>query len=159
MNTNKIIRNLEKDAVYLSIAKTWAMLSRAKRRQVGAIIVKDDRIISDGFNGTPYGYPNDCEDIFGMTKPEVLHAESNAITKLSTSTQSSEGATIYLTLSPCFDCAKLIIQAKIKEVIFMERYSKYKKPIKFLKDNGITVKEYSPKLVNFLLSNLEHKQR
>ena len=115
-------RLLEIDKTYLRMAYEWAKLSRAKRMQVGCLVVKDRMIISDGFNGTPTGFDNDCEttntvmNIMSgkdrtVTKPEVLHAESNAITKLAKSTQSSEGAIMYLTLSPCLDCAKLIIQS------------------------------------------------
>ena len=107
------------------MAQVWGSLSVAKRRQVGCLIVKDGQIISDGYNGTPHGFDNDCEfeTRFGLeTKPEVLHAESNALTKLAKSTQSSEGATIYVTLSPCFDCAKLMIQSGIKRVVYLDEY-------------------------------------
>lgn len=113
------------DKTYLEMANTWGKLSRARRKKVGCIIVKNKRIISDGYNGTPHGFDNDCEyeSRFGYeTKPEVLHAESNAITKLAKSTQSSEGATMYITVSPCFDCAKLIIQSDIERVVFGEVY-------------------------------------
>ena len=113
------------DDAYMSIARRWGRMSCARRKQVGCIIVKDGQIISDGYNGTPYGFDNDCEfeTRFGWeTKPEVLHAESNAVTKLAKSTQSSQGATMYITLSPCFDCAKLIIQSGITRVIYGEKY-------------------------------------
>ncbi|MAF36043.1 CMP deaminase [archaeon] len=116
---------LKLDDAYMSIAVRWGEMSCARRKQVGCIIVKDGQIISDGYNGTPYGFDNDCEfsTRFGWeTKPEVLHAESNAITKLAKSTQSSQGATMYITLSPCFDCAKLIIQSGITRVIYGEEY-------------------------------------
>jgi dCMP deaminase len=113
------------DKTYLEMAKIWGQLSKAERRQVGCLIVKDGQIISDGYNGTPHGFDNRCEfdTRFGLeTKPEVLHAESNAISKLAKSTQSSKGATVYITLSPCFDCAKLMIQCDIKRVVYEEQY-------------------------------------
>jgi dCMP deaminase len=110
------------DVAYLDMAERWSQLSRAERKQVGALIVKDGQIISDGFNGTPTGFDNFCEDVDGKTLPEVLHAESNALMKLARGNQSSDGATLYITLSPCFDCAKLIVQAGIKRVVFKERY-------------------------------------
>jgi dCMP deaminase len=114
------------DVKYLEMAEIWADLSKAKRKRVGCLIVKDGSIISDGFNGTPKGFDNNCEtrgvgDTL-YTKPEVLHAESNAITKLAKSTQSSDGATMYITISPCVDCAKLIIQSGIKRVVFKKVY-------------------------------------
>jgi len=117
------------DKTYLKMCEDWAQLSHAERMKVGCLIVKDNQIISDGYNGTPTGFNNACEEtrllLSGreeLTLPEVLHAESNAITKLSRSTQSSEGATLYSTLSPCFECAKLIIQAGIKRVVFFNEY-------------------------------------
>ena len=110
------------DSRYLRMAKIWAENSYCRRRQVGAIIVKDSMIISDGFNGTPSGFENVCEDESGSTKPYVLHAEANAITKVARSNNSSDGATLYVTASPCIECAKLIIQAGIKRVVFDEMY-------------------------------------
>ena len=113
------------DMAYMSIADCWSKMSRAKRKQVGCIIVKNSQIISDGYNGTPHGFDNNCEynSRFGLeTKPEVLHAESNAITKLAKSTQSSDGSTVYITLMPCYDCAKLMIQSGIRRVIYKEPY-------------------------------------
>lgn len=110
------------DRRYLRMAKIWAENSYCRRRQVGAIIVKDSMIISDGFNGTPSGFENVCEDEDGHTKPYVLHAEANAITKVARSNNSSEGATLYVTSSPCIECAKLIIQAGIRRVVFDEMY-------------------------------------
>ena len=107
------------DVAYLRIAQEWGKLSYCKRRQVGAIIVKNGMIISDGYNGTPTGFDNQCEDENNYTKWYVLHAEANAITKVSASTQSSEGSTLYVTLSPCTDCSKLIHQAKIKRVVYL----------------------------------------
>lgn len=110
------------DSRYLRMAQIWAENSYCKRRQVGAIIVKDKMIISDGYNGTPVGFENVCEDENGHTKPYVLHAEANAITKVAQSNNSSYGATLYVTSSPCIECAKLIIQAGIKRVVFNEIY-------------------------------------
>ncbi len=110
------------DKRYLSMARIWAENSYCQRRQVGAIIVKDKMIISDGYNGTPVGFENICEDENGLTKPYVLHAEANAITKVARSNNSSNGATLYVTASPCLECAKLIIQSGIKRVVFNELY-------------------------------------
>ena len=115
------------DRVYLKMAEDLSTLSHAKRRKVGCLIVKDTQIISEGYNGTPCGFDNNCEYIDHVdemyTKPEVLHAESNAITKLARSTNSSEGATMYVTCSPCFDCAKPIIQAGISRVVYQNLYT------------------------------------
>ncbi|MBO5780242.1 MAG: dCMP deaminase family protein [Muribaculaceae bacterium] len=110
------------DRRYLRMARIWAENSYCVRRQVGAIIVKDSMIISDGFNGTPSGFENVCEDESNHTKPYVLHAEANAITKVARSNNSSEGATLYVTASPCIECAKLIIQAGISRVVYGELY-------------------------------------
>ena len=110
------------DARYLRMARIWAENSYCQRRQVGALVVKDKMIISDGYNGTPSGFENVCEDDGNVTKPYVLHAEANAITKLARSNNKSEGATIYITASPCIECAKLIIQAGIKRVVYGEKY-------------------------------------
>lgn len=110
------------DRSYLEMAAVWAKNSYCKRRQVGALIVKDRMIISDGYNGTPSGFENVCEDDNGVTKPYVLHAEANAITKVSKSGNSSDGATLYVTASPCLECAKLIIQAGIKRVVYNDEY-------------------------------------
>ncbi len=110
------------DKRYMRMAVIWAENSYCKRRQVGALIVKDKMIISDGYNGTPVGFENVCEDEDGTTKPYVLHAEANAITKIARSGNSSEGATMYVTASPCIECAKLIIQAGIKRVVYAEKY-------------------------------------
>lgn len=111
------------DRRYLRMARIWAENSYCRRRQVGALIVKDRMIISDGFNGTPAGFENICEDPHtGMTKPYVLHAEANAITKVAASNNSSLGATLYVTASPCLECAKLIIQSGIRRVVFNELY-------------------------------------
>jgi hypothetical protein len=110
------------DRRYLRMARIWAENSYCQRRQVGAILVKDQMIISDGFNGTPSGFENICEDESGHTKPYVLHAEANAITKVARSNNSSDGSTLYVTASPCLECAKLIIQAGISRVVYNETY-------------------------------------
>ncbi|MBQ4387442.1 MAG: dCMP deaminase family protein [Prevotella sp.] len=110
------------DERYLRMARVWAENSYCQRRQVGALVVKEGMIISDGYNGTPSGFENVCEDEQGLTKPYVLHAEANAITKLARSSNNSDGATIYITASPCIECAKLIIQAGIKRVVYGEKY-------------------------------------
>jgi len=110
------------DQRYLAMARIWSHNSYCKRRQVGALIVKNKMIISDGYNGTPSGFENECEDENNKTKAYVLHAEANAITKVAHSNNSSEGATLYVTSSPCIECAKLIIQAGIKRVVFSEKY-------------------------------------
>jgi dCMP deaminase len=107
---------------YLRMAQIWAENSYCQRRKVGALIVKNKMIISDGYNGTPSGFENVCEDETGVTKPYVMHAEANAITKIARSNNSSEGATMYVTASPCIECAKLIVQAGIKRVIYSEKY-------------------------------------
>lgn len=110
------------DCRYLRMARIWAENSYCKRRQVGAIIVKNKMIISDGFNGTPAGFENVCEDESSKTKPYVLHAEANAITKVARSNNSSDGSTLYVTASPCMECSKLIIQSGIKRVVFSDLY-------------------------------------
>ena len=110
------------DKRYIRMASIWAENSYCQRRQVGALIVKDKMIISDGYNGTPSGFENVCEDENNVTKPYVLHAEANAITKIARSNNSSNGATMYVTASPCIECAKLIIQSGIKRVVYSEKY-------------------------------------
>ena len=110
------------DLAYLKMAQEWGNLSYCERRKVGALIVKNNRIISDGYNGTPSGFENFCEDDDGYTKWYVLHAEANAITKVASSTQSCDGATLYITLSPCKQCSKLIYQAKIKRLVYAVQY-------------------------------------
>lgn len=110
------------DKRYLRMTAIWSENSYCKRRKVGALIVKDNMIISDGYNGTPAGFENVCEDENGVTKPYVLHAEANAITKVARSNNSAEGSTLYVTASPCLDCAKLMIQAGIKRVVYNELY-------------------------------------
>jgi dCMP deaminase len=126
------------DKAYLRIAKEWSLLSYCKRKQVGAIIVKDRMIISDGYNGTPSGFENCCEDEEGLTRWDVLHAEANAILKVARSTQSCEGATLYITLSPCKECSKLIHQSGIKRVVYHNGY-RDESGIQFLIKAGIEV--------------------
>ncbi|MDO4715267.1 MAG: dCMP deaminase family protein [Bacteroidales bacterium] len=120
--TEELDKQFTLDLRYLRMARIWAENSYCKRRQVGALIVRDKAIISDGYNGTPAGFENVCEDESGLTKPYVLHAEANAITKIARSGNNSDGATLYVTASPCIECAKLIIQAGIKRVIYGEQY-------------------------------------
>ncbi len=126
------------DAAYLRMAVEWSNLSQCKRRQVGALIVKGRSIISDGYNGTPSGFENFCEDEQGYTKWYVLHAEANAILKVASTTQSCEGATLYLTMSPCRECSKLIHQAGIRRVVYA---SEYKDPsgLDFLRKAGVAL--------------------
>ena len=115
-------KQTKKDYLYMRMARVWAENSYCIRRQVGALMVKDQRIISDGYNGTPSGFENVCEDENNVSKPYVLHAEANAISKVARSHNSSDGATLYVTASPCIECSKLIIQAGIKRVVFGEVY-------------------------------------
>ena len=126
------------DGRYMRMAAIWAENSYCKRRQVGALVVKDKMIISDGYNGTPSGFENVCEDANGITKPYVLHAEANAITKLARSGNNSDGSTLYVTASPCIECAKLIIQAGIRRVVYGEKY-RLTDGIDLLKRAGIEV--------------------
>lgn len=130
------------DSRYLRMALIWAENSYCKRRKVGALVVKDKAIISDGYNGTPSGFENVCEDDNNVTKPYVLHAEANAITKLARSTNSGQGATLYVTASPCIECAKLIIQAGIRRVVYGEKY-RLDDGIRLLERAGVDV-VYSP---------------
>lgn len=115
-------KQLQFDKSYLKMAGVWAENSYCQRRKVGALLVKDRMIISDGYNGTPCGFENVCEDDNGITKPYVLHAEANAITKVAKSNNSSDGATLYVTAAPCVECAKLIIQSGIKRVVYRDSY-------------------------------------
>ena len=119
---NKDKKQHELDLRYMRMANIWAENSYCERRKVGALIVKDKMIISDGYNGTPSGFENICENEEGFTKPYVLHAEANAITKIARSNNNSDGATMYVTASPCIECAKLIIQSGIKRVVYGEKY-------------------------------------
>ena len=136
MESNEKQRNL--DLRYLRMARIWSENSYCQRRKVGALVVKDKMIISDGYNGTPSGFENICEDENNITKPYVLHAEANAITKLARSNNNSEGSTLYVTASPCIECAKLIIQAGIKRAVYGEQY-RLSDGIDLLKRAGITV--------------------
>ena len=126
------------DIAYLKMAKEWGELSHCKRKKVGAIIVKNNMIISDGFNGTPSGFDNNCEDSEGNTNWYVLHAEANAILKVAKSTNSCEGATLYLTLSPCKECAKLIHQSGIKRLVYLKNY-KDTTGLQFLENAGVKI--------------------
>lgn len=135
MNPEKLTRY---DNAYLKIAKEWGSLSYCERRKVGAIIVKDRMIISDGYNGTPSGFDNCCEDENGVTRWDVLHAEANAILKVAGSTQSCQGATLYITLSPCKDCSKLIHQSGIKRVVYQKGY-RDDSGLQFLAKAGVEV--------------------
>ena len=131
------------DSAYLQMAATWGELSYCKRKQVGALIVKDRMIISDGYNGTPTGFENVCEDENYYTKWYVLHAEANAILKVASSTQSCKGATLYITLSPCKECSKLIHQSGIVRVVYSKAY-KDTSGVDFLKKAGVTVTHLPP---------------
>ena len=135
---SKDVKQAKLDVRYLRMARIWAENSYCQRRQVGALVVKNKMIISDGYNGTPTGFENVCEDENNVSKPYVLHAEANAITKLARSNNNSDGATIYITASPCIECAKLIIQAGIKRVIYSEHY-RLEDGIELLKRAGIEV--------------------
>lgn len=144
-DNQKVFRMSEKnekqrklDARYMRMARIWAENSYCVRRQVGALLVKDKMIISDGYNGTPSGFENVCEDDNNVTKPYVLHAEANAITKVARSSNSSEGATLYVTASPCIECAKLIIQSGITRVVYGEKY-RIMDGVELLKKAGIEV--------------------
>jgi len=129
-------KQLKYDIAYLKMAKEWAKLSYCKRKQVGALIVKGKMIISDGYNGTPTGFENACEDEENYTKWYVLHAEANAILKVASSTQSCKGATLYITLSPCKECSKLIHQSGIKRLVYAQAY-KDDSGLRFLEKAGI----------------------
>lgn len=133
-------KQLRYDTAYLKMALSWSKLSHCTRKQVGALIVKDEMIISDGYNGTPAGFDNCCENENGETQWYVLHAEANAILKVAKSTNNCKGATLYLTLSPCKDCSKLVIQAGITRVVFMNAY-KDTEGIDFLKSAGVEINQ------------------
>ncbi|WP_347373773.1 dCMP deaminase family protein [Aequorivita sp. Q41] len=130
------------DIAYLRMAKEWSKLSYCERRQVGALIVKDKMIISDGYNGTPTGFENICEDDDGYTKWYVLHAEANAILKVASTTQACKGATLYITMSPCKECSKLIHQAGIKRIVYHNEY-KDSSGITFLEKAGVSIQHIS----------------
>ncbi|MEG9327319.1 dCMP deaminase family protein [Salinimicrobium catena] len=133
-------KQLKYDKAYLRIAREWSKLSHCKRKQVGALIVKDRMIISDGYNGTPTGFENACEDEDGYTKWYVLHAEANAILKVAGSTQSCREATLYITMSPCKECSKLIHQSGIKRLVYMVNY-KDDSGLQFLRKAGVEVQQ------------------
>jgi dCMP deaminase len=141
-NSLSLLKQEQLDYRYLRMAKIWAENSYCKRRQVGALVVKNKMIISDGYNGTPSGFENICEDDNDITKPYVLHAEANAITKLARSGNNSDGSTLYVTSSPCIECAKLIIQAGIKRVVYAEQY-RITDGLDLLKRAGIDVIQIS----------------
>ena len=138
------------------MAQEWAKLSYCKRKQVGALIVKDRMIISDGYNGTPSGFENQCEDESGQTHWYVLHAEANAILKLASSTQSAKGATLYLTLSPCKECSKLVLQSGISRLVYINHYSD-EEGITFLKNHGIEVVKIPEEKLNNTNDELARK--
>ena len=140
MSEYDVEKQLKFDRAYMRMASVWAELSHCHRRKVGAIIVKDRKIISDGYNGTPAGFENICEDESGVTKPYVLHAEANAISKVAQSGNSSKNATLYVTASPCMECAKLIIQAGIKRVVYRDSY-RLTDGIDLLRRAGIEVEQ------------------
>jgi dCMP deaminase len=137
------------DRRYLEMARIWAQNSYCKRRQVGALIVQEKMIISDGYNGTPSGFENNCEDEDNKTKPYVLHAEANAITKVAKSNNSSQNATLYVTTSPCLECAKLIIQSGIRRVVFSDKYRM---------DDGLHLLERAGIEIVFIDLDGEHKE-
>ena len=140
---NKELKQRNLDTRYMRMATIWAENSYCKRRQVGALLVKDKMIISDGYNGTPSGFDNNCEDENNSSFPYVLHAEANAITKVARSNNSSDGATLYVTASPCIECAKLIIQAGIKRVVYGEQY-RLLDGVDLLRKAGIDVSQIEP---------------
>lgn len=136
------IKQRKYDIAYLRMAREWAQLSYCERRKVGALVIKDRMIVSDGYNGTPSGFENHCEDEENYTKWYVLHAEANAILKMARSTNSSAGATLYLTLSPCKECSKLVHQSGIKRLVYLERY-KDDSGLKFLEKAGVQLEQIS----------------
>lgn len=138
MEIMKINKQRKYDVAYLRMAREWSKLSYCERKQVGALIVKDKMIISDGYNGTPTGFENICEDDEGYTKWYVLHAEANAILKVASSTQSCQGATLYITMSPCKECSKLVHQAGITRVVYLHAY-KDNSGISFLERAGVEI--------------------
>lgn len=134
------------DLAYLHMANEWAKLSHCKRRQVGALIIKDGMIISDGYNGTPSGFENECEDEYQKTKWYVLHAEANALMKLAKSGNKSKDATLYLTMSPCKECSKLILQAGISRLVYIEKYKDHS-GLDFLKSFGLEIEHIKDALI------------
>lgn len=149
-NETKESKQLKLDLRYLRMARIWAENSYCQRRKVGALVVKEKMIISDGYNGTPSGFENVCEDATDTTKPYVLHAEANAITKLARSSNNSDGATLYVTAAPCIECSKLIIQAGIKRVIYAEQYR--------LNDGIDLLRRANIEVIYLNLDDYEHKE-
>jgi len=147
-------KQLRLDLKYLRMAGIWSENSYCERRKVGCLVVKDKMIISDGYNGTPSGFENVCEDENNVTHPYVLHAEANAITKLARSSNNSDGSTLYVTASPCIECAKLIIQAGIKRVVYAEKY-RLNEGIELLERAGIKVEYLNPDERNLNVSKHE----
>ena len=147
MENNAADKQKQLDIRYLRMARIWAENSYCQRRRVGALMVKDKTIISDGYNGTPSGFANVCEDSAGVSLPYVLHAEANAITKVARSNNASEGSTLYVTTSPCMECSKLIIQAGIKRVVFSELYR--------ISDGMSLLKEAGVEVIHLPLSEIE----
>ena len=146
------------DSRYMRMARIWAENSYCIRRQVGALIVKDKMIISDGYNGTPSGFENICEDEAGLTKPYVLHAEANAITKVAKSANNCEGATLYITASPCIECSKLIIQAGIKRVVYSDDYHK-SEGLDLLRRVGIEIAQIKSRETNRITYLIYEKEK
>jgi|SaaInlStandDraft_4_1057021.scaffolds.fasta_scaffold24046_2 dCMP deaminase len=142
--TKKIEGRISLAEMYIDIAQTISKRSTCKRKQVGAVVVKDSSISAYGYNGTPHGWDNCCEDSENETKSEVIHAEINAITKMAKSNASIDGSTVYITLSPCFDCAKAIIQSGITTVIYLEEYRDVD-PLQFLAEAGVEVRQVDAK--------------
>lgn len=138
----KVNKQRKYDIAYLRMAQQWSKLSYCKRKQVGALIVKDKMIISDGYNGTPTGFENICEDDEGSTKWYVLHAEANAILKVASSTQSCQGATLYITMAPCKECSKLVHQSGITRLVYLDEY-KDDSGLAFLKKAGVSIEHIS----------------
>lgn len=131
------------DEAYMRMALEWAKLSHCRRKQVGALLVKEGMIISDGYNGTPSGFPNDCEDEHGLTRWYVLHAEANAIMKVARSANNARGSTLYLTHSPCKDCSKLVLQAGIKRLVYLDAY-KDTAGLELLEKGGVLIHKIQP---------------
>lgn len=147
MKYDNPIKQRKYDIAYLRMATEWAKLSHCHRRQVGALIIKDGMIISDGYNGTPTGFENECEDNDGATKWYVLHAEANAMMKLTRSGNKAKDATLYLTMSPCKECSKLILQAGISRVVYIEKYKDHS-GLDFLNSFGLEIEHINDALIN-----------
>lgn len=144
---HQLYKDVNYDMSYIQMTNVWAQNSYAKRKKVGALFVKDEMIISDGFNGTPSGFPNVCEDENNASYPYVMHAEQNALSKLACSTQSSKNATLYVSMSPCTDCAKQVIQSKTKKVVFWEFY-RLDEGVDWMLKSGIDIYYYNSYLID-----------